>query len=43
MSAFAKNGESTRREILGGDYVDRAIDSADSFSMPFQDVLNDYC
>lgn len=38
-----KAGEARRREVLGDVYVDRAISNADSFSMPFQDVLNEYC
>ena len=38
-----KNGEAVRRKVLGDDYVDRAMNGADSFSAPFQDVLNEYC
>jgi 4-carboxymuconolactone decarboxylase len=38
-----KKGESVRRKVLGDDYVDRALGNADVFSMPFQDVLNEYC
>lgn len=38
-----KNGEAIRRKVLGDEYVDRAINGADSFSAPFQDVLNEYC
>ncbi|WP_315924033.1 carboxymuconolactone decarboxylase family protein [Mesorhizobium sp. SP-1A] len=36
-------GEKVRRAVLGDDYVDAALASADDFSMPFQDVLNEYC
>lgn len=36
-------GEATRREVLGDSYVDRAIGNATPFSLPFQDVLNEYC
>ncbi len=36
-------GEAARREVLGDDYVDRAMDNATPFSRPFQDVLNEYC
>jgi 4-carboxymuconolactone decarboxylase len=36
-------GEVVRRQVLGDDYVDRAIENADDFSAPFQDVLNTYC
>lgn len=41
--ALRKSGEAVRRKVLGDEYVDRAINSADSFSAPFQDVLNEYC
>jgi 4-carboxymuconolactone decarboxylase len=40
---LAKHGETVRRQVLGDDYVDRAIGNADDFSRPFQDVLNEYC
>lgn len=36
-------GEKVRRAVLGDVYVDRAYANADDFSMPFQDVLNEYC
>lgn len=38
-----KNGEAVRRRVLGDDYVDRAMNGADAFSKPLQDVLNEYC
>lgn len=38
-----KSGEAVRRKVLGDDYVDRAMNNADSFSAPFQDILNEYC
>jgi len=41
--ALRESGEAVRRKVLGDDYVDRAIGGADSFSAPFQDVLNEYC
>jgi 4-carboxymuconolactone decarboxylase len=41
--ALRKSGETIRRKVLGDEYVDRAIRGADSFSAPFQDVLNEYC
>ncbi len=41
--ALRKSGAAVRRKVLGDDYVDRAINGADSFSAPFQDVLNEYC
>jgi 4-carboxymuconolactone decarboxylase len=36
-------GERVRREVLGDAYVDRALASADDFSRPMQDLLNEYC
>lgn len=41
--ALKARGEAVRRRVLGDDYVDRAISGADSFTAPFQDVLNEYC
>jgi 4-carboxymuconolactone decarboxylase len=41
--ALRRSGEAVRRKVLGDDYVNRAMDGADSFSAPFQDVLNEYC
>lgn len=41
--ALRTAGEAMRRQVLGDDYVDRAIAGADDFSRPFQDVLNEYC
>lgn len=36
-------GEKMRRQVLGDDYVDRAMTNADDFSRPLQDILNEYC
>jgi 4-carboxymuconolactone decarboxylase len=36
-------GEAVRRKVLGDSYVDRALNNADDFSRPFQDILNEYC
>lgn len=41
--ALQKVGEAVRRDVLGDDYVDRAMQNADAFSKPFQDILNEYC
>jgi 4-carboxymuconolactone decarboxylase len=38
-----KEGEAVRRRVLGDDYVDRAKAGADDFSVPLQDLLNEYC
>lgn len=40
--AFDK-GLKTRREVLGADYVDAAIQNADDFNMPMQELVTDYC
>ncbi len=42
-SELPERGETVRRQVLGDEYVDRAIGNADDFSRPFQDVLNEYC
>jgi 4-carboxymuconolactone decarboxylase len=39
----AKNGLQTRREVLGADYVDKAIASVDGFNEEFTELLNTYC
>ncbi len=38
-----EQGLKTRREVLGADYVDRAIASADDFSRPMQELVTQYC
>lgn len=36
-------GLAKRKMVLGDDYVDKALASADDFNRPFQDMLNEYC
>jgi 4-carboxymuconolactone decarboxylase len=36
-------GLEKRREVLGAEYVDRVIESADDFSRGFQRFLTEYC
>jgi 4-carboxymuconolactone decarboxylase len=36
-------GLSTRREVLGATYVDKAVASIDDFNREFQELLNTYC
>ena len=36
-------GIKTRREVLGDEYVDRAMKNADDFNKPFQEVVSEYC
>jgi 4-carboxymuconolactone decarboxylase len=38
-----EKGLTTRRAVLGADYVDRAIASADDFSRPMQELVTEYC
>lgn len=36
-------GLEIRTAVLGKDYVDSAMKSADDFNQPMQDLLNEYC
>lgn len=36
-------GLQTRRAVLGADYVDAAIASADDFNRPLQEMVTQYC
>ena len=36
-------GLATRREVLGDEYVDRALEQATAFSAPFQELVTEYC
>lgn len=36
-------GMAMRREVLGGDYVDRSLAAASEFSMPMQELVTEYC
>lgn len=36
-------GMKIRRQVLGDEYVDRAMRSADDFSAEFQRIVTDYC
>ena len=38
-----QRGVQTRREVLGDEYVDRAMKNADDFNKPFQEVVSEYC
>jgi 4-carboxymuconolactone decarboxylase len=43
MSERYDAGMQVRREVLGGDYVDRAMAQADDFSRPIQELVTEYC
>ena len=36
-------GLATRRDVLGAEYVDTAIASADDFNRPMQELVTQYC
>lgn len=36
-------GLAIRRSVLGADFVDKAIASADEFNMPLQQLVTEYC
>ncbi len=38
-----EKGLKNRREVLGAEYVDNAIASADDFSRPLQELVTEYC
>lgn len=38
-----ERGLKIRREVLGDEYVDRAMSNVDDFNRDFQDIVNDYC
>ena len=43
MNDMYEKGLANRREVLGAEYVERAIDGADRFSEEFQRLLTTYC
>jgi len=36
-------GLKIRREVLGAEYVDKALATADAFGKPMQDLVTEYC
>ena len=38
-----EDGLKVRRAVLGDAYVDRAIQNADAFNKPLQDLVSEYC
>jgi len=41
--AMFEKGLSIRRAVLGAEYVDKALESADDFSRPLQELVTQYC
>ena len=42
-SDLFERGLEIRREVLGPDYVHRALEQADDFNLPFQHFLTEWC
>ena len=40
---LAELGLNIRREVLGDQYVDKAMNSITDFNRPLQEILNEYC
>ncbi|KAB2846912.1 MAG: 4-carboxymuconolactone decarboxylase, partial [Hyphomicrobiaceae bacterium] len=38
-----KKGMAVRKSVLGAEYVEKNMATADDFNRPFQDILNEYC
>jgi 4-carboxymuconolactone decarboxylase len=43
MTEMYDRGLKVRREVLGADYVDKQIASADDFNRPLQNLVTEYC
>jgi 4-carboxymuconolactone decarboxylase len=41
--ALFEKGLGIRREVLGADYVNNSINTADDFNRPFQELVTEYC
>lgn len=42
-SELYETGLAARKNVLGDEYVDRAINAADSFNRDFQNMVTEYC
>ena len=40
---LAEEGLKVRREVLGDEYVDRALDNTTDFNRPMQELVNEFC
>jgi 4-carboxymuconolactone decarboxylase len=43
MTEMYDRGLKVRRDVLGADYVDKQIASADDFNRPMQNLVTEYC
>jgi 4-carboxymuconolactone decarboxylase len=41
--ALRDKGLAVRKDVLGVEYVERAFKTADEFSLPFQELVTEYC
>lgn len=41
--AMYDKGMAVRRDVLGGEHVDRAMAAADAFNAPMQELVTEYC
>ena len=42
-SELFKRGLEIRKAVVGAEYVDKSIANADSFNLPMQDLVTEYC
>ena len=42
-SELFKRGLEIRKAVVGAEYVDKSIANADSFNMPLQELVTEYC
>jgi len=40
---LGQKGLKVRREVLGSEYVDKAMNNTTDFNQPMQDLVNEYC
>lgn len=38
-----ERGLAIRKEVLGAEYVEKALDAADDFNRDFQNLVTEYC
>lgn len=43
VSEKFQNGLETRRQVLGGDYVDASVNKATEYNWPMQQLVTEYC
>ena len=42
-SELFKRGLEIRKAVVGAEYVDKSLASADDFTMPLQELVTEYC